>query len=587
MLESIPVALQAILWPLLGAAIVVTLNRLLPNWAGRLVALAAGAAALAALWSLGGQAEQWLQGYWEPFTFLRTGPALRPDPLGLFVSISLAAFAAVGAMGIRGSQHPKTAWHGLNLLLLTGCLVMALAANLLTLALGSGLVDLALVAMVASAASGAGQGQRVTWRLSVPGLISTLLLVAAAVRMDAQSGTQSWQAQQLLPEVLALLGAAGLLRMAVFPLYPRGLQTPEQAASLLTLIGAGILLLARAQGLGPGMAGQTWFLALGAVALLAGGWQAWTAGSARPLPAELPERWGSLAIHQTGTAILFALLFPDAAPWALVSLVLALGLLVFWWDAAEERPSAPPSTWLAWMSWQLGLGWSKLRSWLGRSADQVGWLADLGARLRAQRLKLGLSAAVLPTLALLSLAGVPLTVGAATRSRLYGALLGQGRPLLLITLWAGDALLAGGLWLAWQAIERHAPGERLRPHALAAMVFLALCTVALALAPGILTGHVGLELPARPAVSVWGVGLLSFLPWLVGAWLARTAAGAGFPFERLRRAITLDAAFGAADRLGQQLVTAANWLRTVGEGEGWWGWALIILSLAALYLSVR
>ena len=611
--KSVPVALQAVLWPLVGAVIVVAMNRLLPNWIGRLLVLAASVASLVALWSLGGQAAVWLQGYWEPFTFLRAGPAVLPDPLGLFTGISLAAFTAVAAVGIRGSQHPRTTWHGLNLVLLAGCLVMALAANLLTLALGSGLVDLALLAMAASAVGGAGQGQRVTWRMCVPGLVSTLLLFVAALRMDTQSGTLSLRAQQFLPEVLALLGVAGLLRLMVFPFYPRDLKAPEQAASLIASIGAGVYLLARVQSLGPVLAGQQWFVALGAVALLAGGWLSWTAGTSRSSSPKLPDLWTGMAIQQTGMAVVFVMVFPGVAPWALVGLVLAMGLLAIWWDATLERSAAPSSPRQEWIREKWDLGWSHLRSWVrgavatasrgeGNDPPSVP-LLECGSHAcpRAERRAAALGggrrlrgswpakpwAAVLPALALASLAGVPLTVGAVTRWHLYGTLLGDGRSTLLIALWVADTLLAGGLWLAWKAIGRQAVELVPRVAALVAMAVLATCSIVLGLAPRILTGHVGLTPAPPPGVSVWGLGLISFLPWLLGAWLARVVGAVGGYLQRLRRPINLDVGFGAVDWLGQKLVSAVYWLGSIGEGEGWWGWALIILALGALYLAVR
>ena len=94
MLSSIPVALQAILWPLAGATIVVALNRLLPHWLGRVLAFAASFASLAALWTASVRGSGWFQGTWEPFTFLRTNPALLPTPLGLLAGIALATWTA-------------------------------------------------------------------------------------------------------------------------------------------------------------------------------------------------------------------------------------------------------------------------------------------------------------------------------------------------------------------------------------------------------------------------------------------------------------------------------------------------------------
>jgi hypothetical protein len=88
-------------------------------------------------------------------------------------------------------------------------------------------------------------------------------------------------------------------------------------------------------------------------------------------------------------------------------------------------------------------------------------------------------------------------------------------------------------------------------------------------------------------VSRWGLGLLYVLPWLVGAWLSRASRSVGSLVARIRREVGLDRWFGGLAQVGQRAVTAVYWLGSVGEGEGWWGWALIILALAALFLAGR
>ena len=606
MLSYIPAAVQAIVWPLAGATLVVALNRLLPNWLSRLLTLAASIASLVALFSLNGQASGAFQGTWEPFTFLRTSPALQPTPLGLVTGIVLAGWSAVSALGIRGSQHPKAALYGLNLVILAGGVVMALAGNLLTIALGSALLDMALVVVAVSAVSGAGQGQRVSFRICVPGLISTGLLLLAALRTDTDSGTLSLFAVVFSPQVLALLAAAGLFRLAVFPLHPRGLSAPEQATSLVLSMGAGVFLLARAQALGGSPAGTLWFLAIGAIALVAGGWLAWSAGSPRSEAGGWPAMWSALAIQQAGIAVLFTFLFPGAAPWPLVCLVLAPGLLVLWWDASRVDAPGPASAWIEWVRRQGALLKGRLRTLASRlpikhtgslqgdglpdehdseAIPKQSRLRDGWSRLRNSRLGRR-GATLLPALALGSLAGMPLTVGAVTRWHLYGALLAGAHPLLLAALWASDAFLAGGLILAGRGIVRKADA-RPRWSAVAGMVVLAAFSTLLWLAPRFLSTNVGLPALPGAGVSAWGIGILFVLPWLVGAWLAKIAGSVAGVLGRVRRVASLERAARPAEWLGRGLLTAVYWLGSVGEGEGWWGWALVVLALGALYLAAR
>jgi len=178
MLEPVAISLRPVVWLLLGGGIVLTASRFLPNWFRRLVALTATMASLIILWSLREGTAAAVELAWEPLNFFRQGPALNPDGLSLLVGITLSGATAAAVLGVRGSRPRRTAWHGLILVALAGCLTMTMASNLLTLALGSALIDLALIAMAISATRPSG---RTAWRMAVPGVASTLLLVLGAI----------------------------------------------------------------------------------------------------------------------------------------------------------------------------------------------------------------------------------------------------------------------------------------------------------------------------------------------------------------------------------------------------------------------
>ncbi|HNS50887.1 MAG TPA: hypothetical protein PKO09_06865 [Anaerolineae bacterium] len=605
MQSTIPAALQAALWPLAGATLVVALSRLLPQWLGRFLALAASVASLVALFLSLGQATAGFRATWEPFTFLRTAPALRPTPLGTAVGIILAAWCTTAAVGIRGPQPSRSTWRGLALVLLAGALVIALAANLVTLMLGSALLDLGL-ALLAVSASGGRQGQLTWLRMLAPGLVSTGLLTLAALRMDSSIGTQALSMEGFAPEVLSFLVAAGLLRAAVFPLHPRRLQSPEHAAALLLPLGAGVLLVARAQTLGGTPEGTPWFLAISALALAAGSWQAWSTGGVPPQPGTWAETWTALAVQQVGAAFLFLLLFPGAAPWPLAGLVPALGIMAIWWDAEQSSGPSSVAPWIEWIRRQWTQGRELLRS---RAAELLGRRAQPapgdGAGLQPpairqaqqsrtregwERLKASWlarrGAVLLPGVALASLAGVPMTAGSVSRWHSYGALLASAQPLPLAGYLVSDALLAAGLILAWRKLVCKAGGRRPGWVALGMMGLLSAASIALWLVPS-LWGRLGLPALQPVEISPWGVGILYVLPWLLGAWLAKAVGSVEGFLLHLRRGVSVEGALRPAEWLAEKVLAVVYWVGSVGEGEGWWGWALVVLALGALYLAAR
>lgn len=195
-------------------------------------------------------------------------------------------------------------------------------------------------------------------------------------------------------------------------------------------------------------------------------------------------------------------------------------------------------------------------------------------------------AVLLPGAALASLAGSPMTAGSVTRWHLYGALLSGAQPLLLAAHLVADVLLAGGLILVWRRLVWKAGLRRPGWVALCVMGLLAAGTIALWLVPG-LWGRVGLPALPRAEASSWGVGILFVLPWFLGVWLARATGAVEGLLVRLRRAVSMERVLRPAGWLAEQVLTGVYWLGSVGEGEGWWGWALVVLALGALFLAAR
>ncbi len=574
--NSMPELLRAILWPLGGAVVVLATGALLPDRIRRLIAALAAFASLVLLWSLAVDGEP-VRFLWEPLTLFRAGPTLGTDGLGLMAGLVLSGLVGIAALGIRGDKRSRGTWHGFTLVLLAGGLIMALASNLLTLALGSGLVDLALIAWVLYSP---GDDDRAVWRMLVPGALSSVLLFFSALQMSIRVGTTSLFAAGFPHEVLLLIALAGLLRLLAFPLHPRGVGAPRNVLTQLLLVGLGILLLARVQSLAPFLVNQRWMLTLAGVGLLAGGLLTWAAGAGRassdPRLSRIPIDLSGLLVFQTGAALAFLLLAGVSAPWPLVGLLLTLGLLAVWWESGIETERIARPDWFVRL---------------------LAWLEGPRARVKAAILErapilakvpsfwpIRYSGVMLPAVGLFSLAGAPFTVGGVGRWMLYAALL-QGREagLLMVTLLA-DVLVTAAVWTALAKILTAESYWQPRPKAWLPMGLLALAILLLGVAPGILLSHVDLDRLTTPGVSVWGLGFILVLPWLVGGWVARATRQVQPQADLVHRIVHLDWLYAVLGWVGNRVSGAIGWLGQVGEGEGWFGWSLIFLALALTLL---
>ena len=572
---SIALPFRAILWPLIGAATIWILGRLMPNWLRRLAAAVFATLSLLVLSSLRSADLARVEIPWQPINLFRTSPTLYPEGLSLAAGIVLAGAAAALALGIR-SRQPRSAWYPLLLVALAGSLTMLLAANLLTLALGSALLDLALLAIVLWGRGGEEPGSR-TLALAIPGVASTSLLFFTALWLDASAGHTSLWAQDLPAQTLQILGIAGLLRMLIYPLHPRQLNTPPDAAAVLLPVGTGIYLLARVQALSPLLAETRGFMALGMLAIIAGGLLAWAGGliaSTQEGDGSIARLWSAGLIYQTGYAVVLALFFPRAALWPILSVPVALGALVIWWDAGLAMDDEARTGWLG-RAWQSTAPQrARLQAWLRqRLTGLERWPISSTMRFLL---------ALLPAIALASIAGAPMTAGFRLRWPLYAALLKEASPNLLL-VFVADVFALAGFWLVLGLALRRADRRRNASASVLAAGLLVFALLVAGIAPD------GFDLrPTLPAgVSVWGLGLLFILPWLFGAWISRWGSRLADYAPWLRAAVRLDWLYRAASWVGERLVGPLYWLGQVGEGDGWWGWALIILALGAVFLAAR
>ncbi len=581
MLDSVPLPFQAILWPLFGGGLILSLNRLLPGWVRRLVALAAALASLGVIWSLNAGDVGRAEILWEPLNFFRMSLTFSPDGLSLLIGVAMAGAAAAMALGIRGQEPQTTIWHGVILLVLAGCLAATMAANLLALASASALIDLSLILLVLRSSSRTELDERLSLNLVVPGIASTLLIVTGALQMDAQLGHGSLLSQNLSEDTMLVIGVAGALRVLVFPFHARRLRVPETAAALLLPMGVGGYLLSRVQAAAPVLSGRPWLMAVALIGLLAGGLLA-LAGSAlvraRHHDGASPGNWWiGLLVHQAAYLLAFVLLLAGSTPWSVVGMILALAILAIWWDTALVT-EIPRSRSLEQIRAQIRSWWDRVRPSVASRLRVPGWRRDSRLVRTVQTL--------LPVTALASLAGIPFTLGARGRWPYYAAWLKRGDASLLLIL-ISDTLLVAGLSAALGAILEYRDEHQRRPAAIVAMSALAIAIVLFGLAPGLFSGGLDLEPIETAGVSVWGLGLLYLLPWLLGAWLGRLKGFRQAQLARIWDTVNLNWLNRVAGWAGRRLVSGLHWLGHVGEGEGWWGWVLIILALGAVLFTVQ
>ena len=251
-------------------------------------------------------------------------------------SFALLLHGTLAFAGISSLTRPMARSRATSLLVLAGATVAAChAANLPTLCLSWGLMDLALLGLEFIRAPE--ERTRHAVRRTAVSLISTLLLIGAAV--FATSELEPARLPQLAQAPLArgLLVLAAILRLGSYPLP--GNANRRWETYLTALCSGGSLWLRMASLSPPGSLGAGWLVPLGAGALLATGA---LAGLAPDLAAALPY----MLLHGFAILIIAPALGPATgvavAFMTVVNLTVCLVLLRV---DAQVRPARPLRRW--------------------------------------------------------------------------------------------------------------------------------------------------------------------------------------------------------------------------------------------------
>ncbi|MCS7251998.1 MAG: hypothetical protein NZ572_06165 [Thermoflexus sp.] len=337
----------------------------------------------------------------RPFSIFQTAWVFRLTPsawgqgLGILIAGFLVAWMWVAYPG-QGRGWPRALALGM-VIVATGA---ALAADLFTLLIAWAMLDAMFLALLLIR-----RGQAVADRAVLAGLVNgaALLCLWAAAWQIWRSGDSLFWSRMAGTAALPFLLLAVLIRLDIYPFHvgrpPELADEVDRAALLYVLPTAlGLMLWAHLAPLLHGWAGMPWVaMALGLTALLGGLW-AWA--EPNPRAGLVEAAWGSAAWWA-----LAGLARPDVAPLAAILWPICFALIF------AGRPFDPASLW------------------------------------------------GFPTLmAILTIAGLPLTPGMPVATAFFGAWPFWAWPFLIFP----SALLLGALWRGWRrTAEEPLPSERI------------------------------------------------------------------------------------------------------------------------------
>jgi len=513
---------------LLAGAFLVELGALVRfRWPSLIAAIATGAATVA-LWRLRPRLPATVVALdWRPVTAFGSTASLRVDGTAWLMGLALllAGFSvALVWLATPGQEHPAA--RGLTLAMLAVGLGSIFSANILSVALCWGMLD-ALFCLTLLAHGGPTSGRRAQLALGVNGLATlSVWVVAALIEQDHLS--PYWHLLILPPTARILMGLAAALRLGLYPLHI------WQPVELVGKSDRSLLIY-----LTPAMAG----LAL----------------------------WARLTVIQG---------LPEGNLWPAVALVTALMGGVLAWIQPDPRESLPHLA--------LGCGGMLiLTAIMGKTpvafaAGSASWLLGLTALFVGRSFARGVVRwlwAIPAALGVATLAGLPLTIGFASRAAFYqGATSGPIWIFILAIL--AEALLIGAMLRRLLTPDPTA----LPPGKLAWIGYIAALIVAAA--------PVVILLPSLAAAPMTG---LSAMAWV--GWAAPLAGGATVASmaERLRprlnrweivagQVLRLDWLYSLVLNLTRGVARAGIWLADVLEGDGAFLWMFLILALVLLYL---
>ncbi len=534
--------------PLLTPILILALGALLLlllSWLPRtqglcIVATGVAGGALVALWRLEGMLPtSWVASSWRPLTLFGAPLAFEADAGNWILATVLVAASLLSLVGCCASGHRPSAINMTLMLAATGSGIAALfATSFVALVVAWGLTDILLVAAMLRYGQ---EGAHRAGLALVSGILATSALWAAPMLVQAEGTSGFLELSRFAGSSASLLQLAVILRLGLVPLHlwrPIDLKTePVQLIPLVvipTLLGFDLLtyLPALTAGL------PSVLFALGAVTLLVGGFVAWS---------ETEER-SSLAgvmVAETGLAVL---------------------------AIANAGQQAVATTIAAAVAWGLGIavfaltpGWSGRRFWQGAAS----------------------------LVALLSLLGVPATLGFVTRFTAYSGL--EADLLALAVALIGETLVVAALLRLWFWAEpRPLPRRQLlEPVYLAFFALAAIVLILTGLSPETFTGRgqdsglLALDaLISQGGVAGWAGWALPLVAGLtlfvLGEGLRQRLEGG---WQGLGTLLRLEWVYGLFFIATRRIVSLMRGASSLVEGEGALLWTVVILLIILLYLT--
>jgi formate hydrogenlyase subunit 3/multisubunit Na+/H+ antiporter MnhD subunit len=523
---------------LLGGAVLIMLSRVLRFRHPDVIAAAASALALIAMFPIAvPQALETLVSAWQPLSVFGAPVSLRLDRLDWL--ISLVAILACLSMALAGLAYPgrrRFAPRGVALGMTAALVAAAFSANLLTLALAWGLFDMLFAIGVLAHSGDTEAGRRAMFAVGINGAATVGLWITALILNQAQQ-SQYWHLTSLPEAARGLLTVVAVLRLGLYPLnqwLPSERDDAPGRVALVYILSplAGLHILIRLASMNAlsNVSALTW---LAAVSMVTGGALAWWRGRTRDA---LPY----VALSGIGAVVLSGILTPTPG----VALI----------NGAA--------------SWALAI----MAFSVGRSFDRHAPWWSIGHAL-----------------AFGTLAGLPATLGFAVRTSLAAGAASSGDWLLIGLIVIGETLMFGALIRMTTA-----PAREAAPSSGPAIAAYAAAIAATALPPFLLPAIGRSLIPelAPPAFEVvlanLGVlgGVLVALPLVLAIALDRvTRDRPATPRLDPTNIIRLDWLYGFLFRLVNFSARTVSSLAALFEGEGAMLWALLILIAAYVVLS--
>jgi multicomponent Na+:H+ antiporter subunit A len=503
----------------------------------------------------------WVSDLWTPAVLFGVGLGYRADSLsiGLALATSGVALIAIASGGLFADSDEEYAHpYGALFLVLAGALSVVLSADLVTLCLSWGLLDLGVLGLTALAHDGE-EASRAGLRVLVVNFLAGVALLAALLVLERQGEAFSFQGTPLPTWVVSLMMIAGLLRLG---LYPAFVALPSRVAMKLpslilwqtvpVVVGGYVVARALSLTAVASLPGRELTLLLGSLSIFLSPFPLWFERRLRSIAA-------FIVLSQVGhIALAAAIAAPySAAIIASMSVGLVLALILFFVSRATAQDASP------------------------RPQDVWRRCCVL--------------------VAFASLAGTPLTIGFVSRQLLYRSLLESNlAPLVLISLVANCFLVAPLLKMSLARPKQDDSTGQTHPVLLGIMTVVAILLVVFGLHPPLL----GLLTGAQSALAAWPtLPDLLYAPgesWstilLVGTLLSLAmgyvlyskgeliVARAGVFLETVQMVARMDWFLRALDWTTLRVTSIVELFGRFFEGARSAGWILVFATLVALLL---